>query len=206
MPSALATVTASVALARLYATVPFGSLPRDDRTFVTTLVGEDAKRVHSSTPVMSLLGTRGAAAEWNDRKRSNGHRAIPLIDSRFVDALPMVARMLTDLGVDAQLFDAPEVDTRRFIGGLNGLFYVEDARSAVDKKGRRIIPAETFVQKQGIRTVFGMGGSYLGGEIAVAIFFCKELVSREAAERFALLIHQFKLSTTQLVGFGKIFE
>ena len=196
----------SIALARLYATVPFASLPSDDRAFVEKLVGAEAPRVAPSTLVMSLLGTRGVAGEWNDRTQSNGHRGIPLIDARFVDALPMIARMLTELGVDATMFDAPEVDTRRFIGGINGLFYVADARTAVDKKGRRIIPAETFVQKHGIHTVFGMGGSYLGGEMAVAIFFCREAVSRETAERFSLLIHEFKRSTTQLVGYGKIFS
>ena len=196
----------SIALARMYATVPFGLLPPDDRQFVRARSGSEASRLSSSTLVMSLLGTRGAAPEWNDRRTSLAHLGIPLIDARFVDALPMVARMLTELGVDPTLFDAPDLDTRRFIGGINGLFYVEDARIAVDKKGRRIIPAETFVQKHGIRTVFGMGGSYMGGEIAVAIFFCKELVTRQTAERFALLIHQFKLSTTQLVGYGRVFD
>lgn len=196
----------SVALARLYATVPYSLLPEDDRRFVRALVGAEARRIQPSTLIMSLLGTRGAAAEWNDRTLSKGHRGIPLIDARFVEALPMVARMMTELGVDASLFDAPEVDTRSFIGGINGLFYVEDARTAVDKSGRRIIPAETFVHHHGIRTVFGMGGSYLGGEIVVAILFCRELVSRQTAERFASLIHKFKLSTTQLVGFGKIFD
>lgn len=200
------TFAGSVELARVYATMPYVKLPPDDQRFVRRLVGDETNaRLKPTTRVLSLLGTAGVEPEWNDRARSQGHRGIPLLDARSVEAIPMVARMLGELGVDLKVFDAPDIATRRLLGGINGLFYVEDAASALDRAGRRIIPADDFIARHGIRTVFGMGGSYLGGEVVVAIIFCREHVARETAERFGLLIQQFKISTTQLVGFDQIF-
>jgi hypothetical protein len=58
------------------------------------------------------------------------------------------------------------------LGGRNGTFYVQDARTAVDSLGRHVIAARDFAQEFAIRTVFGMGGAYVDGTMAVAIFFC----------------------------------
>lgn len=197
----------SVALTRLYALLPFRLLS-DGEQMVARQVAADASSgaLESTTPVLSLLGTRGTLPEWGDRRRSVGHRAIPLASASFTRSIPMVARMLSDLGADIDALSTPQLDTKLLIGGFNGLFYVADAASALDEQGRRIIPAIDFVREHGVRTVFGMGGRYFGDEAVVAIVFCRELVERYVAEHFALLIQQFKVSTTRIVGFGNIFS
>ncbi len=195
----------SVPLVRVYGTVAAQQLPPEERAFIRELVGiELDARVLPATRILTLFGTRGVEIAWNDRTRSVGHRAIPLIDSAFIQAIPMVSSMLRELRIDPGGAVA-SVETKMLLGGHNGLFYVDDARTAADELGRRIIPAEGFVRQRSIRTVFGMGGSYMSGEAVVAILFCREKVSRDSAERFGKLIRQFKISTTKLVGFGRFF-
>ncbi|MHC4073389.1 MAG: hypothetical protein ACYTGS_15370, partial [Planctomycetota bacterium] len=80
----------SVVLARVFATVPFGELPEPNRTFVTDLAAANdiAPLINNDTLILSLLGTRGAKSEWNDRRTSQGHVGIPLASAAFVDKIP----------------------------------------------------------------------------------------------------------------------
>lgn len=201
------TFPGSVALTRLYALLPFCLLDDDEQAVARQAAAKAAMTdsLASATPILSLLGTRGMMAEWSDRRRSRGHRAIPLTSAPLIRSIPMVSRMLSDLGADIDALSTPRLDTRLLVGGFNGLFYVADAATALDEQGRRIIPADDFVRDCGVRTVFGMGGTYFGGEAVVAIVFCREFVERYVAEDFAVLIQQFKVSTTRIVGFHGIF-
>ena len=57
------------------------------------------------------------------------------------------------------------------------MFYVPDARTEVDEKGRPVISAQDFVEEHGIGTVFGFGGAYMLERSYLAmIFFCREAV------------------------------
>ena len=99
----------SVVIARVFVTVPFGDLPEDNKTFVKGLAegagsGTDLK---PGTPVLSLVGTHGQESDWNDRRRSKGHVGIPLISSAFVGAIPMISRLLKELGVPIDWIDSP---------------------------------------------------------------------------------------------------
>src|SRR5262245_60344327 len=90
----------SLVLARVYASLMLKQLPPKDRAFVTTLV--TSAGIPSSLPdnalVLSLLGTSGTRPEWCDRYRSQGHLGIPLLSSQFVGAIPMVSRLMRDMG------------------------------------------------------------------------------------------------------------
>lgn len=196
----------STALARVYATVPYARLPTAARAFVAELVASKGHQLHDATPVLSLVGSYGLLPEWCDRKLSQGHVGIPLLDARFVGAIPMVARLLQELGIDLRWFDdAPGAYVRRLIGGFNGVFYVEDASASRDQHGRFVVPAQDFVAKHGIKTVFGMGGHYLDGTLVAAIVFARESLPRSQAETFASLISGFKTSTASFVRAGSIF-
>ena len=92
------------------------------------------------------------------------------------------------------------------LGGSNGTFYVPDAVSAVDDAGRHIIPGREFVRRHGVRSVFGMGGSYLDGTLAVAIIFTRELLDRVVVGRFPSFISTFKTATAELQAAGAIFS
>lgn len=194
-------------LTRVYALLKYADLPRDVSTFVDGLAKGDPSRVGSSTPVLTLLGTHGVEDDWCDRHRSRGHKGIPLLSGAFVDAIPMLARLLRELGIDLSWLDeAPEVATRRLLGGFNGTFYVQDATTARDSQGRPIIPAADFVAQHGVKTVFGNGGFYPDGTLIVCIVFTRETLSRPSVERLASLISMLKGETFGLVRARKLFD
>jgi hypothetical protein len=198
----------SVVLVRVFATVPFDALPSANRTFVQRLAGERARDVlKAKTPVLSLLGTRGVVPRWNSRHLSEGHVGIPLASAEFVEAIPMIASLVKQLGLEIE--EAEDVDTAivtQSLGKVAGVFYVDDARTAVDSRGRRIIAARDFVDEHDVRTVFGFGGAYaLTGTFVVAVLFTGEDVARAQAERFMRLASQLKASTMRPVGRRRIF-
>jgi hypothetical protein len=192
-------------LARVFAVLPFQTLPERDQQFAIRRTGGDP-RLSPTTPVLSLLGTRGHQPELNDRLASREHLAVPLLDRSFVQGAPMIAKLLSDLAVDLKWLDSGQpITTRRMEGSRNGTFYVPDALTAQDEHGRKIIPAQTFVRSQGIRTVFGMGGAYVDGTWVIAIVFTRELLERLVVDRFPSLISNFKMATAKLQATGRVF-
>lgn len=201
------TYAGSLVMVRLYGVVSASALPEADRQFATRLARGSGVEILDSTPVLSLWGTYGQKAEWNHRELSQKHRAIPLLGSTHVRRIPMVAGLLKDLGVDLGALDTPSpVTTLRMLGGLNGLFYVPDARNERDEDGQLVIPAQDFVDAFGVKSVFGMGGAYLDGTFVVAILFCKESLPRRVVRRFSLLISHFKISTERVAAAHALYE
>lgn len=195
----------SIVLARVFLVVPLERLPPVDQQFAGTFVNRDP-RLHASTRVLSLVGSNGHAARYMGRRNSKGHLAIPLMDRQFVQSIPMVAKLLADLEVDFQaLDDGRPIATRRMLGGHNSTFYVGNASEARDATGRSIIPAQDFVHAHRIATVFGMGGAYVDGTLAVAIIFTQEQLDRAAVDRFASFISTFKISTADMLLAGNIY-
>jgi hypothetical protein len=199
----------SVALVRVYATVPFGQLPPSDRSFVTALAESGGARaaLRENTPVLSLLGTRGDKPDWDDRRKSNGHLGIPLVGASFVEAIPMVSRLMHDMGIGVEWLDTN--DTKivvKTIGRVAGVFYVRDAATGVDDKDRMIVPAQDFVRANGIKTVFGLGGSYLNGTCIILILFTRETMERAEVEKFMPLVSTIKSATMSVVMRDKIFS
>jgi hypothetical protein len=195
----------SIVIARVFLTVPFHVLPDASRKFVEQLAG--SAELKPATPVLTLIGTRGKEADWNDRRKSRGHVGIPLLSSAFVDGIPMISRLLSELGVPLEWADQhdPSVVIEK-LGGAAGLFYVENAAEAVDRQGRKIIAAQDFVSQYGVQTVFGIGTVYDTGQMLVVVVFCRDLVSREAAELFPPLIETFKDLSGSLTAQRAIFS
>ncbi len=197
-------------LARVYLTVPYRDLPERNRAFAREVVAAHhaESRLREETVVLSLFGTWGREAQWCDRRNSKGHVGIPLLDASFVSAIPMVARLFEELGVGNFEWTLSRGDelVRKLLGGFNGVFYVPDAATARDREGRFIIPAQDFVERYGVKTVFGMGGAYLGGALAACILFAGEHIPRQQAERFARLVTPFKAATAQLVRARHYFD
>lgn len=201
------TFSESVVLARVFVTVRLGSLPPANQEFVRRLVGSRATAVGPDTPVLSLLGTRGARPEWNSRHLSKGHVGIPLASAEFIDAIPMIASLIKQLGV--AIAHDPGVETAivtHRLGSAAGLFYVEDASTATDSRGRRVIAAADFVAEHGVKTVFGFGGVYaLSGTFVVAVVFARDALARRQAERFMRLANLFKAITMRMVARKQFF-
>jgi len=153
-----------------------------------------------------LLGTHGDQEEWNDPRRSQGHLGIPLISSAFVGAIPMISRLLRELGVPLDWIDTHDASViQKILGDSASLFFVEDASQATDDQDRKIIAAQDFVSGYKIRSVFGIGGAYSGGEMLVTVVFSHARFGREKAEQFLPLVTLFKSNTERLVAERRTF-
>ena len=199
----------SLALIRVFATVPFRELPEANQGFVRSLLRSRGMpgAVPPTTPVLSLMGTRGIDPEWNDRTRSRGHTGIPLASAEFVGEIPMIARLLSEFGLAIVGMDGGGAQiVRSKVGNLSGMFYVADARTATDERGRLIISAQDFVAAHDVRTVFGFGGAYMLERSYVAvILFAREQVSPDQARELAPLSSALKAATMRLVDQGRFF-
>lgn len=201
----------TIVLLRLFVTVPFGNLPTANKNFVNALAKSNNIQdlINDNTLVLSLVGTRGLEKSWNDRRNSQGHIGIPLASADFIGAIPMMSRLLKQLGLDLEWIASGDTELvkKTLQGGLSGVFYVQNARTEVDKQGRKIIAGQDFVKKYKIRSVFGIGGGYLLTQtFLTVIFFLKEEIDISQAEMFMPLINMFKSNTGALGRSGRIFE
>ncbi len=198
----------SVVIARVFVTVPFGALPESNKDFVRKLAESAgaADDLKPGTPVLSLIGTHGQEEDWGDRRKSKGHVGIPLISSSFVGAIPMIARLLQELGVPLDWADSHDTEIIvQTLSGSQGLFFVEDASQATDQEGRKIIAAQEFVSSYDVKSVFGTGGVYPNGQMIVVVVFCRDSFAKSEAEHFLALTQSFKGETTSLAGSAAVF-
>jgi hypothetical protein len=195
----------SSVLVRAFATVPLQTLPAGTREQVTALSNAIgiAPALTPTTPVFALLGTRGKAPSWNDRKRSEQHFGLPLVSAEFVSAIPMMSRLLDQLGVGSGWL---ENGAGQPLGNLAGLFHTADAKLATDAEGRLVIPAREFVEQHDVRSVFGVGGTYETGMLLSLICFTAEDIARTAIDKYLPLFVQLRSSTARVVGAGRIFS
>lgn len=164
------------ALVRFYATAPLGELPPEDAAFVHHRFGPD---LPGSTTCLSLLGTAGTAAAWNDRTRSAGHRVLPLVDVEQVTSMPMVAGLLRQLGIDLHALVNADPDV---------LVLPEDSRYRVFHVpvavASPLVPDQGFVAEHGIASAFGFGGALPTGEVYAVVVFSRVPVPQATAELF----------------------
>ncbi len=199
----------SVVLARVFLTVPFDSLPQANQQFVSKLAESAGAggQVKGDTLVLSLLGTHGQEADWQDRRKSKGHMGIPLISSAFVDAIPMISRLLKELGVPLEWVDSRDSEIlQKTVGRSAGLFFVDNAGQAKDHQGRNIIASQEFVSTHQVKSVFGTGGVYSGNQVLIIVLFCRDQFARAVGELFLPLIDSFQGRTASLAGARKIFS
>lgn len=199
----------SIILARFFVTIPFIELPESNKEFVMNLArsASISEKIKDHTLVLTLLGTRGVKPEWNDRHKSQGHIGIPLASSDFIEKIPMMSRLLKQLGAGIDWIENNDTElVARTFKNISGVFYVPDAKTEVDSKGRKIIAAQNFVEEEKVKTVFGIGGCYLGySTFFTTIIFVREFLEKDLIQRFMLQANKFKTATLHVVGEGKIF-
>lgn len=165
-------------LVRLYKTHSYGDLNDNLKEFANGILGDIP--VWTDTPCLTLMATAGEQADWNDRSKSSGHQAIPLPSEAFVKDIPMISRLVNQLGLEVRSVLKPDpailVDLKE---RTFNVFHVEEA------VGSPYIPAQDdFVIPYGVRSVLGFGGILSTGDLFVVILFSKSPISRDAAERF----------------------
>jgi hypothetical protein len=198
----------SIVLARVFVVVPFEGLPALDAGFAARLAERLGARelLAPKTPVLSLLGSHGAELNWRARDRSTGHLAIPLLSKAMVEGAPMIAQLLAALKVDlARLDDGRPIYSRPMLGSTNQRFYVPSAKGARDARGNLVIPAQEFVARHKVETVFGMAGSYVNEMLVATILFTTESLDSLTVDRFPSIISNFKMVTTDLVLRHRIY-
>ncbi len=189
----------TIALARVFGTVEFDALEPQERRFAEDAV--TGVSLFPTTEVLTLFGSAGAQPQWNERRKSAGHLAIPLLNRRSIQEAPMIARLLDDLhfSLKTEPPDARGLATRAF-ANADAICYIPDAATTVDVLGRLVVPAADFVRESGIRTVVGVGGSYIVARMFVAILlFTTETISSETALLLKDLAGTFKIATTGVV-------
>jgi hypothetical protein len=199
----------SIVLARVFATIQFGDLPTENVTFVRRMAGAAGAlaELKDKTPILSLIGSFGLEESWRDRRNSKGHLGIPIVSSPFIQEIPMMSRLLKELGVPVGWVDSHDTEMIvSAIGNTTGLFFVENAETGKDTDGRHIIAEQGFVSDYGVKSVFGVGGGYPTGEITFIVVFCKSQFPRAVAERFLSLAAYFIGKTTGLVERGRVFK
>jgi hypothetical protein len=199
----------SSVLVRVYTTIPYEKLPPSPRAFADQIARSAgvAAEVRDDTMVLCLMGTKGKRPEWGDRRRSKGHLAIPLVSRKFVQAIPMITRLLNEFGIGTDWLDQPD-KTRiitRSMGRIATVFYVPDAATFRDNANRLVIPASDFVTQNNVQTVFGVGGAYANGYICTVLFFLSERLDRSVVDGFLPIINFFKHATTTAAMSGHLF-
>jgi hypothetical protein len=175
-------------LVRLFKTHNFAQLDDELKRFAVNMLGGEA--TDPGMKCLTLLGTVGENPEWNSRKTSKGHQAIPLPSEKAVNEIPMMRNLIKQLGISVSQVVKPDpallmdMEQRTY-----NVFLVPEAR------GNPYIPAqEGFVIPYGIKSVLGFGGMLPSGDIFVIIMFIKVPVAKETADLFKNLSLNQKLA------------
>src|SRR5271157_5923102 len=101
-----ATGAKACVLARFYFTTKYSSLDEDLRAFGSRLM--EGNELQPDTRCLTLLATAGERPEWNFRKKSEGHKTIPLPSAQAVEAIPMISQLIMQLGIDVATVLKPD--------------------------------------------------------------------------------------------------
>jgi hypothetical protein len=168
------------ALVRFFKTHPYRDLPDDLRELVR---GSSAVEPPADLRCLTLVATRGDEPDWNSRTTSSGHRAIPLTSVEMVRQAPMIAQLLTQLGVPIERVVTP---SRSLLldrdGKAQHVFYVPHAAGSP-----HIVAQEEFVLRYGIESVLGFGGLLASGDLFAVIMFSKVAIPPDVADQFSIL-------------------
>ena len=180
----------SLALARFYRTISFADLEPDLQEMAMAIRGQDSAQPRAAMKCLTLMGTAGIEPAWNSRRTSARHRVIPLPSPAAVDRLPMVSRLISELGMSvANLVEATTDPFLQPEAGRARLFHVEEAQ------GSPFIPdQEDFVRRYGIRSVVGFGSSLQSGDLWAVILFTRVPVSVKVARLFLMLATDIKIA------------
>jgi hypothetical protein len=197
----------SAVLVRAFATLPFEVLPTAEAAFAQTLAlaTQNAPQLSAATPVLTLMGTYGMDPKWRVRRESRAHLAIPLLSDELVAEIPMIARLLREVGFPSLGSGAADWQFVNRVGGDDGLFFVGDARTTTDERGRPIIPSVEFIDHYGVKSVFGFGGPQSGSVFLAVIVFCRQAIMRSNAVRFVPLIENLRVVTSRLLRERMLF-
>jgi hypothetical protein len=173
-----ATGARACVLARFYFTTQYSNLDEDLRAFGSRLM--KGSELRPETRCLTLLATAGEKPDWNSRKKSEGHKTIPLPSEQAFQAIPMVSQLIMQLGIDVATVLKPdpslvlEMEQKTY-----NVFFVPEAA------GSPFVPAqENFVIPYKVRSVIGFGGLLSSGDLYAVLLFARVSISRDSADIF----------------------
>lgn len=176
------------ALVRFFKTHPYRDLPEDLQAVVRAASPEAASL--PDLRCLTLVATRGEEADWNSRLTSRGHRAIPLMSVEMVQQAPMIAQLITQLGLPIANVVRPSrallLDQEQT---THNVFFVPRALGSP-----HIVAQEEFVVRYGIQSVLGFGGLLASGDLFAVILFSKVPISPDAADQFRVVGLNLKIA------------
>ena len=175
-------------LVRFFKTMPYHELDDELQEFARGILNGPVESPDMKCLV--LLASTGAKHEWNSRKNSVGHKAIPLPSRRFIEAFPMISQIIQQMGLEANSLIRPD---RALVLDMSqhtyNVFYVPEA------VGSRYVPAQDdFVIPWGVRSVVGFGGVLPSGNLFVTNLFSRVPVPKETADMFRTLALSVKVA------------
>jgi hypothetical protein len=183
-----------IALVRLFKTHAFDQLEAGQRQFAKNKLGREPSS--QSIKCLTLLATAGLSKEWNSRKTSGGHIAIPLESKEMVLSFPMISNLVKQFGLEIE--NILEPDSKILLDmeqKTYNIFFIEDAL------GSQYIPAqEQFVIPFKIKSVFGLGGILPSGNMFAVILFTRVKMPGDVAEMFKTLALNIKMSLLPFEG------
>lgn len=181
-----ATGVHSCALVRLFKTHPYGGLPETLRAVVRDRM--DGEPPSPEMKCLTLLATRGEHPEWNSIDESVDHRVIPLPSPLAVKDMPMILRMVEQLGVGV---DTLLSGSREHAALAQPIIDAAETKYNVllipDASDSPYVPSTDFVQRVKVASVLGFGGMLSTGDLYTILMFCRVRVSRRVANLFRTL-------------------
>ncbi|HEY0156281.1 MAG TPA: hypothetical protein VGF28_03225 [Thermoanaerobaculia bacterium] len=176
------------ALVRFFKTHPYRDLPEELQEAVREATPAAASI--DDLRCLTLVATRGDRPDWNSRLTSRGHRAIPLMSVEMVQQAPMIAQLITQLGLPIANVVRPSptllLDQEQT---THNVFFVPRALGSP-----HIVAQEEFVVRHGIQSVLGFGGLLASGDLFAVILFSKVAISPDAADQFRVIGLNLKIA------------
>ncbi len=181
------------ALVRFYVTALYSDLEPELQEFADKVVGGQGS---PGMKCLTLMGTAGDVSEWNSRKLSVGHKAIPLQSEASIAKSPMINALINQLGIPVP--SLLENDQAIMLDEHQHSFNVFHVPRA---EGSPYIPAQKeFVIPHRVKSVLGFGGMLPTGEMFAIVLFSKLDIPRERAELFNTLALNAKLAILPFAG------
>ncbi len=169
------------ALIRIFKTHPFRDLDPELQQFARSLA-PDADSI-PDLRCLTLVATAGDLPDWNSRKASRGHQAIPLTSVEFVEQAPMIAQLIQQMGLAVAMIVRP--DRALLLDQSNATYNVFHVPVALGSP--HIVAQKEFVQPYRIASVIGFGGLFTSGDLFATIMFSRVPINAGVADLFRVV-------------------
>lgn len=185
------------ALVRFYKTHPYGMLDAGRRHFASPrstgeVTSPDAR-------YLALLATTGDEPAWQSVAGSRNHQAIPLESAENAARVPMVLRLIDQLGIDFTA--SPQASS--------SVTVAVDSRSNDDDgaglPSADVLIPDPFLDRHGIRSILGFGGQLPAGDLFAVVLFTRVSIEARARDLFKTLALAVKVSVTAFAR-GPVFS